>query len=268
MDTSNSNEIESILPIDSKDSQQKPSAAELHYPIALQPFNLFGWQPSQQLTNDENYLDLTMIITRSSAVQMGHCACVLMDPNQNVDVGSHSEAADSTNLSRLDFYHKILGASTNKPLFSSKDSDIHAEITCLGQACQNRHSTFGSTAYITIPPCKRCFAALIAFGVKRVVSRKHPPPQIASTALQHGMEMVTFTQPQNRRQMQRINELIHGADTLTDSTKNMKSESSMSDAERMEMADQRKECRKAARAARKAARTSLIEANGEIRDSS
>ena len=101
--------------------------------------------------------------------------------------------------------------STKEFLAREKDctSDIHAEISALGQACRSYQSTEGCTAYITIPPCKRCFAALVAFGVKRIVTRQVSPKIIRETAHEHGMEVFNLTREQNRSQMERINRLVN-----------------------------------------------------------
>mmetsp|Transcript_3289 Transcript_3289/g.4793 ORF Transcript_3289/g.4793 Transcript_3289/m.4793 type:complete len:94 (+) Transcript_3289:882-1163(+) len=66
----------------------------------------------------------------------------------------------------------VIAASTNQSLFTPNSSDIHAEVAALGQACQNGKMTMGCTAYITMPPCKKCFMSLYASGITRIVSRK------------------------------------------------------------------------------------------------
>mmetsp|Transcript_29286 Transcript_29286/g.38283 ORF Transcript_29286/g.38283 Transcript_29286/m.38283 type:complete len:185 (-) Transcript_29286:192-746(-) len=173
-------------------------------------------------------MDLVLIITRSSACQIqGHVAALLVDPslcsqNNNLDL-------------ERQFFEKIIGAGTNSPLFHEADSDIHAEIACLGQACRNRRSAEGCTAYITIPPCKRCFAALVSFGVKRILSRQSPPALICDAAKRHGIDIIFFTQDTNRKQMKRINELFNKGVT---------------DHDLMDMAEKRKKWREAKRSAR------------------
>lgn len=131
-------------------------------------------------------------------------------------INSTTDAAATTTDDDDDEYRRrifsnILGAATNTPLFGTKEvtSDIHAEISALGQACQASQSTTGCTAYITIPPCKRCFAALVAFGIRRIVTRQESPREIRETGAQHGMEIVSLTREQNRQQMKRINQLVN-----------------------------------------------------------
>lgn len=67
------------------------------------------------------------------------------------------------------------------------------------------------SAYITMPPCKRCFAALVVAGVKKVVTRRVPPRQITDCAEKEGIEIFSLSQEDIQQQTARINVLIHGA---------------------------------------------------------
>lgn len=174
------------------------------YPL-LDKFSLYGWKPNQSLTDDENYMDIVLLVTRSSVCTAhGHVGCLLVDPTL-VPARSNETQAD---LERR-ICNSVIGAATNASLFNEADSDIHAEIACLGQACKNRNSTENATAYITIHPCKRCFAALVAFGVKRIVSRQLPPRNICQVAEREGMAVAELTREMNRLQMKRINEIFN-----------------------------------------------------------
>lgn len=182
---------------------------------ALERFDLHGWRPCPTLSDDENFLDIVLLLTRSSTCKTsGRVACVLVDTafksrlsvdNKRVLGGNQAESVEE--LERR-LFGSIIGAATNAPLFAPTDSDIHAEISCLGQACNNKHAVRGCTAYITIHPCKRCFAALVAFGVGRIVSRQMPPKQIVDCAHRNGIEVSELTKDMNRSQMKRINELV------------------------------------------------------------
>jgi deoxycytidylate deaminase len=142
-------------------------------------------------------------------------------------------------------WDNILGAATNTPLFISDDddndcdndrhgtttsqrktnnkknnkspanaSDIHAEISALGQACKSSQSTEGCTAYITIHPCKRCFGALVAFGITTIVTRQSErnwSSVTLRTAQSRGIVVRTLSYDEQRRQMERINMLVNGA---------------------------------------------------------
>ena len=143
---------------------------------------------------------------------------------QHGEVDEDDETEDSEE--DLEFCNRIIsniyGAATNVPLFGTEDvtSDIHAEISALGMTCQNGYNSKGCTAYITIPPCKRCFAALVAFGITRIVTRQEAPPLIQETATKHGIQVCNFTKEMNRAQMSRINLLVNN--NLTNDVELMK----------------------------------------------
>lgn len=176
-------------------------------------FNLYGWQPDPTRSDDENYMDIVFLVTRSSRDdKQGHMGALIVRPtNAHSDVEDSGTTRDPTTSHADRIYNGILGAATNNPLFGLKEctSDIHAEIMALGQACRSSHSTEDCTAYITIPPCKRCFAALVAFGIKRIITRQVSPQLIRETAAERGIQVDNFTQDQNRSQMERINKLVN-----------------------------------------------------------
>lgn len=184
---------------------------------ALAPFDLYGWRPDPTLSDDENMLDIVLLLTRSSTCKTsGRVACILVDPTimprPNTDsVGENDAKIESVEELERRLYGSIIGAATNAPLFADTDSDIHAEISCLGQACNNGHAVRGCTAYITIYPCKRCFAALVAFDVGRIVSRQLPPKMIVDCAQKNGIKVAELTKDMNRSQMRRINHLVAAA---------------------------------------------------------
>ena len=201
-------------------------------PSPIDRFDLFGWKPNPNLSDDENYMDLVFLITRSGRSDkgyQGHMGSLIVQPSK-VAIGSENANEKAPSELAEDHAYRIrsniLGAATNIPLFGTKEvtSDIHAEISALGQAGQAGLSTKGATAYITIPPCKRCFAALVAFGVGRIVTRQEAPRLIRETAARtsslglsgdDGNEVIRvehFTRDQNRRQMQRINQLVNPPD--------------------------------------------------------
>lgn len=161
----------------------------------LKGYELYGWQPDEGLSNDENFMDLCMIITRSSKLKQGSMACLLVN-----------EIEDPT--TKTDSFDAIISVANNKPLFSENDSDIHAEIAALGQACRSGTRTENATAYITMPPCKRCFAALTVAGIRRIVTRYDPPKKIQETAVRNNMQFIKISN--HTEQMTRINTLING----------------------------------------------------------
>ena len=178
--------------------------------MLLGRFNLFRWLPDPSLSDDENYMDLVLLVTRNSACSnQGHMGSLIVDPRIVERTGRSPDMSETVKGMERRLYGCVIGAATNQPLFRESDSDIHAEITALGQACRNRHSTDGCTAYITMPPCKRCFAALVTFGIKRIVSRKLPPQQIRDTAANNGIEVLELDSETRRTQMERINRLTN-----------------------------------------------------------
>ena len=137
-----------------------------------QRFQTYGWEPQSHLSKDENYLDLVLLLTRNSSCRDGGMGCVLTSDN-----------------SCTDFFDSILGVATNLPFYSANDSDIHAEIAALGQAARQGHATENCTAYITMPPCKRCLAALTMAGVKRLVYFRKTPSYLEEIAKKHAFQL-------------------------------------------------------------------------------
>jgi deoxycytidylate deaminase len=159
----------------------------------LKGYELYGWKPDKGLSKDDNFMDLCMIITRSSKLKQGSMACILVN-----------EVNENEELS----HNAIISVSNNKPLYGECDSDIHAEIAAIGDACRNGISTNNATAYITMPPCKRCFAALTVAGIRKIVTRFDPPKKIQETAIRENIEFIKICN--QAEQMTRINFLVNG----------------------------------------------------------
>jgi deoxycytidylate deaminase len=164
---------------------------------------MFGWQPDPQLTDDENYMDMVMLITRSSHCKQGSMACVLVQPPGGSTTTTNISSSSS-------IYESIISVATNGPIFCTEknESDVHAEIAALGKASRTGTKTESATAYITMPPCKRCFAALVVSGIQRIVTRLNPPKAIEEGAKRHQMELVALGRLSE--QMARINTLVYG----------------------------------------------------------
>lgn len=152
----------------------------------LKGYELYGWQPDKGLSKDDNFMDLCMIITRSSKLKQGSMACILVNEGGE----------------------KIISSANNRALFSESNSDIHAEIAAIGEACRKGSSTNNATAYITMPPCKRCFAALTVAGIRKIVTRHDPPKKIQETAVREKIEFIKIGN--QAKQMIRINNLVNG----------------------------------------------------------
>lgn len=54
----------------------------------------------------------------------------------------------------------------------SKQNEVHAEINALAKLASSAESAKGSTAYVTLSPCRNCALALIQSGVERVVFKE------------------------------------------------------------------------------------------------
>ena len=100
-------------------------------------FNLYGWKSDKALSDDENYMDIVFLITRSSFNgQQGHMGSLIVKPSlPKIENGMAESDADHEKR----IFQGILGAATNTPLFGEKNvtSDIHAEINALGQVLQD-----------------------------------------------------------------------------------------------------------------------------------
>ncbi|KAL3786953.1 hypothetical protein ACHAW5_009327 [Stephanodiscus triporus] len=211
----------------------------------LAKFELHGYRPSKFLSDDENYMDIVMIITRSSMLRQGSMGCILVRPNTTAGgerrVGNDDSQQHDDDHGD-DVFGRIIAAATNTSLFQTNDSDVHAEINAIGQVARRRHfsqsresarvniaevSTLGATAYITMPPCKRCFGALHASGIQRIVSRKEHPSLLREAAREVGMYMSCLTQQQLADQKVRLGRLF--AHTSVDSVALLRGQALTSD---------------------------------------
>lgn len=135
--------------------EEAPGPEHLSLPPGAVPDGLetFGWEPRPLLSGDENALDFALLLARSSRCRGGSMGCILTRP-------------DGT----------VLACSTNSPLTDTDakrpSSDLHAEVNAIGRCARRGLPTEGCTAYITMPPCKKCFGVLVASGVRRIVTRK------------------------------------------------------------------------------------------------
>ena len=214
----------------------------------LSRFEMHQYQPSANLSDDENYMDIVMIITRSSQLRQGSMGCILVRPRSNTitttfeqherqkimapgdeplpvaedhtETNNHSKhneddhVENGNNELSSTLLNRIIAATTNTSLFTPKDSDVHAEINAIGQVASQRTQTAvasssttttqGATAYITMPPCKKCFGALHAAGVTRIVSRRSHPIILHKVADKVGIQLVTLTQDELDSQKERL----------------------------------------------------------------
>ena len=166
----------------------------------LEDYELHGWKPDPTISFDANVMDLVMLVTRTSDCRQGSMACILVQ----APPAAFSATEDQFELIRS----SIVSVSTNRSLFTVKNSDVHAEIGALGTACRRGRKTEGCSAYITMPPCRVCFGALVAAGIKRVVTRMPCLQPVLGAAENLGIELIVLDKGEER--MARINALIYG----------------------------------------------------------
>lgn len=224
---------------------QSSTNASIKHDGPLSQYELHNYRPSLHLSDDVNYMDIVMIITRSSILRQGSMGCLLVQPNHNpqfqknhneMNAVDHKDVIytkqkDSDHANRI--FEGIIAAANNSSLFQADDSDVHAEINAIGQvakmsrlpqnnfqlsnnkttitmshATKNTVSTQGATAYITMPPCKKCFGALYASGITRIVSRRQASTTLLETSAKNGIEMVCLTDKEMAEQKVRLDALF------------------------------------------------------------
>jgi tRNA(Arg) A34 adenosine deaminase TadA len=171
----------------------------------LRPFRSYGWKSDPTLSVDDNLLDLLLIITRNSTCRDGGMACIVTkrtqaEPNQ----GQGVDNADNAQLLK-----SILAVAINRPLYSPNDSDVHAEVCAIGLCASKGKATQGCTAYITMPPCKRCLAALVVAGIQTLVFPRKTPLYLKQIAQDHKLTLVNPNDTEEwARRRKRVDDVI------------------------------------------------------------
>jgi tRNA(Arg) A34 adenosine deaminase TadA len=170
-------------------------------------------------------------------LRQGSMGCILVRPRRvdGEEADDDDDDIDDVERRRDALYDGIIAASTNTSLFRCGDSDVHAEINAIGQVASAAHrratsttnattssssssssiSTFGATAYITMPPCKNCFGALHASGIRRIVSRVGSSQKfLVDVASAVGIEMSCLTGEQSSDQRTRL-DMLYSSSTAT-----------------------------------------------------
>ncbi|GKY96967.1 hypothetical protein MPSEU_000655700 [Mayamaea pseudoterrestris] len=185
------------------DSSSLPNSSPMVWKNAYQTFD---WKPLDEIPEDENWMDLLLLVTRSSKLKQGSMACILVQPMPIEDTIRFDSLLS-------DYMSRIASIGTNQSLYSENSSDIHAEIVAIGQAARRKQDTTfaspteGCTAYITMPPCRNCFAALYVAGIRRIVSRYECKCQkTMDAAHEHNIEMDTVVESLEQRD--RIKKLV------------------------------------------------------------
>lgn len=160
----------------------------------LSSYKTFAWEADETLTDDQNWMDLVLLITRSSQLKQGGMACILVQPH------SHSTMQCNNGIHN----QIIVSIATNKELYKTNSSDVHAEIVAIGSAARRGRSTAQCTAYITMPPCKNCFAALVEAGIQRIVTLYPAPDHFLPLLDRYNIEMIGLNDPDQRIRVQQI----------------------------------------------------------------
>jgi tRNA(Arg) A34 adenosine deaminase TadA len=165
-------------------------------------FETYGWEPLSTKSTDENLMDLTLLITRGQAKQLkqGSMACLFVKET-------------APNESPQSLLKSIVCVANNMPLYSENGSDIHAEIYAIGKSVRRGIALDKCTAYITMPPCRRCFPALFCAGIQRIVSNKKADSVICEAAEKHGIVMDVVVSDRNR-----VDELVRAHTVCKSST--------------------------------------------------
>jgi deoxycytidylate deaminase len=152
----------------------------------LRPFRTYGWKCDPTLSVDDNLLDLLLIITRNSTCREGGMACIITKKMRT----KTTTLQEGHSVDNSQMLHSILAVAINRPLYSSNDSDVHAEVCAIGHCASKGNATRGCTAYITMPPCKRCLAALVVAGIQTLVYPRKTPLYLKDMANDHNLTLV------------------------------------------------------------------------------
>ena len=146
-------------------------------------------------------------------------------PNTIGDPPSYSQLLLSELEGEEDsFFQSIVSVANNMPLYKPNSSDVHAEVTALGQCAKMGISTQGCTAYITMPPCKTCLGALVMAGIHRIVTLRPSPQYLITIGHKHQIQVSGITDKTSERK-DRIENYVtqyhdkHGIDPRTEITR-------------------------------------------------
>jgi deoxycytidylate deaminase len=173
---------------------------EPYNPFNVSSFELYSYVPPTKCESDDDslqynltdriYMDITLLVTRTSICQQGFMGCLVVKPTSvkptsaytilkpDTDADTDTTTTSSTTTpstttpSLTALKENILITQVNVPFYSNFDSDVHAEIHAIATAAGAGVSLKDTTVYISMPPCKNCFQALVKAGVRRIVSRK------------------------------------------------------------------------------------------------
>ena len=128
-------------------------------------------------------------------------ACFLVNTSSNLKVLSGETTSSSSPLlvSSSSYIAQLLAVATNSWVYKENQSDVHAEVNAVATAARCGVKTDQSCAYITMPPCKNCFCALVQAGICRIVSRFPAVAAVQTAAGRLGVELVVVPDNDIRR---------------------------------------------------------------------
>ncbi|HRZ40989.1 MAG TPA: cytidine/deoxycytidylate deaminase family protein [Candidatus Omnitrophota bacterium] len=109
---------------------------------------------------DQYFMKLAMLASERATCPRMHCGCVLVKGKNVIATGYNGSIPGD------DHCEDVGCLVVDNHCMRTN----HAEMNALMQAARNGNSVDGSTAYVTTMPCTTCSKALIAAGVKRVVT--------------------------------------------------------------------------------------------------
>jgi deoxycytidylate deaminase len=168
---------------------------------ALSSFQTYGWRSDPSLTDDVNFMDLVLLVTRSSQLLQGGMACILVRPKTTTTTEDLLQVTNNIE-------DGIVSVATNQSFYKENESDIHAEIVAISASARAGRSTDQCIAYITMPPCKRCLSALYTAGINRIVSRHPTPENIRRAAETRGIDFFDLPIDVREEQRARIDALV------------------------------------------------------------
>ncbi len=141
-----------------------------------------GWTWTDQNTIDDNYMDLALLVARSSVCVQGNMGCALVT-NVDDDAGRRTRRADDR--------HQPVVIAINAPIFGSLNSDCHAEANAIAECAAEGAATRGLCCYVSRIPCSECYKLLARAGISRVVSLQRGfEGKVAASAAEYGISYV------------------------------------------------------------------------------
>lgn len=148
-----------------------------------EPLNSFGFQWSEDLTIDENFMDYVYRVSRNSICTDGHMGCAVVrgipvgKGNERVAVPAETvEKTEKTVALCHPNQFEVLVSTTNTGLFGKYRSDVHAEANAMSHfakcghlGVQQKGGVQVTSCYVTRAPCSNCYSLIASAGIRRIV---------------------------------------------------------------------------------------------------